>query len=148
LPEPHSSSSFHTTPSVESTSDLVRFAFVSVVSNLGENTSSTEDASMQRALMAPMHFQTIEDLCVAIDSFVSRSSTILSTEIGEVHGNVLVAAANVSPVCSIALNHFTRSKSAFQPLSKCLEIGPCSTSKWPVDPDNVTSLNANTNFAP
>jgi len=45
LPEPHSSSSFYTTPSVESTSDLARFAFVSVVSNLGENTSSTEDVS-------------------------------------------------------------------------------------------------------
>ena len=98
--------------------------------------------------MAPMHFQTIEDLHVAIDSFVSGSSTILSTEIGEVHGNTLVAAANVSPACSIAPNHFTRSKSAFQPLSKHLEIGQRSTSKWPVDPDKVTSLNANANFAP
>jgi hypothetical protein len=49
-------------------------------------------------------------------------------------------------VAIIGLDFLARSKRLLQSMSKDLEVGPCATGEWAMDPNNISCLNTDSNL--
>ena len=122
-------------------------ALTNFCAKLGTHCHSCKHNFMLAPVMTECLLQATELFKAPVDSFVPRSSPLLSFFIRQ--WNIIIRCAyfcwftSVSP---IRFDHLTRWQFIFQLRPEYLEIRPLSARKGAIKPYNTTCLNTNANF--
>jgi hypothetical protein len=97
--------------------------------------------------MAVHRLETIELLEPSVHRFMSSSSALLGLLVDL--RNIVIGSSNrfsFTSVAIVGLDFLSMSKRLLQSVSKDLDVGPLAARKWAIDPDNITSLNADSDL--
>ena len=127
--------------------DLPLGTFTHVVAKLRHGGTQSKSTLVEMAIMPPHSTKTSPLFQITIDCLVSGSCCRLGSAIRFIHDHVLVATTRIASVTTIALHHLARQEPMLQIAPKNGEVGPSSTLERPIDPANVSRLDAHANLA-
>jgi hypothetical protein len=114
---------------------------------LGADCHSREDHPVLVLIMSVHGLETVELLEPMVHRLMPGSSVLLGLLVDL--RNILIGSSNCSSftwVAIVGLHFLTRSERLLQSVSKDLEVGPLTTGERAIDPDNITSLNADSDL--
>jgi hypothetical protein len=114
---------------------------------LGADCHSREDHPVLVLIMSVHGLETVELLEPMVHRLMPGSSVLLGLLVDL--RNILIGSSNCSSftwVAIVSLDFLVRSTHLLQSISKDLEVGPCTTGERAMDPNDISGLNASSNF--
>jgi hypothetical protein len=114
---------------------------------LSTDCHSREHHPVLVSIMSVHGLETVELLEPTVHGFMASSSPLLGFLVNL--RNIIIGGSNRSSfawVAIVGLDFLARSKRLLQSVSKDLEVGPLTTGERAIDPDNITSLNADSDL--